>query len=78
MDIVERLRELSTEERRKHKSPPDLVMFDAADEIERLRQLNAELVEALQCLLKYPNVQKYVGNELYENAAAAIAKSNRR
>ena len=41
MDIVEWLEELSTPERRKHGSPPDIAMKDAADKIKLLRK-NAE------------------------------------
>ena len=80
MDIVERLRELSTEERRKHKSAPDIAMFDAANEIERLRQQNAELVDALETISEWqPNSATQPRQKIIDNmrlyASLSVAKA---
>ena len=70
MDIVERLRICA-------KYDPD--QAEAADEIERLRQQNAELVEALWMMLEnYQNLKKSL-EKLFEDfcikTRVAIAKA---
>lgn len=47
-DIVERLRELSTWERRRHGVPADVAMDQAANDITRLRAENERLRAALR------------------------------
>ena len=72
MDIVERLRELA-------KIDNCQMSFEAADEIERLRQQNAELVEVLKEIANADMFDDECnptgGGYLINKARAAIAKA---
>lgn len=58
-DLVKRLNELSTPERRKHGSLPDIAMKEAADRLDQVKELEAEVARLKEnCYEQYKRINK--------------------
>jgi hypothetical protein len=72
-DIVERLRDYATTGNRPSLWPA--AMREAADEIDRLRAINAELLEALHLVWKRIDLLEPIDAQDIQQIRAAIAKA---
>lgn len=58
-DLVMRLNELSTPERRKHGSLPDIAMKEAADRLDEIKELEAEVARLKEnCYEQYKRINE--------------------
>ena len=62
-DLVMRLNELSTPERRKHGSLPDIAMKEAADRLDEIKELEAEVARLQDIISRMSRIYKHLNPE---------------